>query len=187
VQVSVFWDLDGCLADFVRGCFAFHGKSLPYDEVQWDFDKQLELTPEEFWSPLGYEFWKNLPVLNDGAMVLNETVATIGLDNIGVLTSPCQTAGCVDGKLDWIRSNFPYLDRKVLVGSAKYLCSGPGRILIDDLGKNIEAWEASGGVGILYPQPWNANKGKKIDLGKYRRYLCRFASDGNLTAQDFYV
>jgi 5'(3')-deoxyribonucleotidase len=185
--VQVFWDVDGVICDFVRGSFALHGVSIPYDDVQWDFDKQLGLTPEEFWKPLGYDFWRNLPVLEHGRRLLTETIVVVGINNVGLLTSPCQTSGCVEGKLDWIKDHFPYMDRKVLIGAPKYLCAGPNKLLVDDNEGNIEAWRNAGGVGILYPQPWNKMKGAKIDLDRYRRYLCRVPLDGNLATQDFYV
>jgi hypothetical protein len=63
-------------------------------------------------------------------------------------------------------------DKRVLIANghtAKASVAGPGKILIDDKNENIDEWEAAGGIGILYPRPWNRLAGNPLPL-EYLRF-----------------
>ena len=57
--------------------------------------------------------------------------------------------------------------RRYALTPQKHLLAGPNRILIDDNDRNIEAFRAAGGIGILFPQPWNANHESQTNKTAY--------------------
>jgi hypothetical protein len=85
-------------------------------------------------------------------------------DNVCILTSPCRTAGCTDGKLDWVAKHFPSFQRRVLLGSAKHFCAHPKALLVDDHDENVAEFRRAGGVGLLVPQPWNERRNLPADI-----------------------
>lgn len=154
-------DMDGVLVDFVRGAIELH--DLPanlYDDPKslGDFDivKLSGLKPQDFWKDMGFDFWASLPWTADGMNILNLVLSKFGDKNICLLTSPCMTEGCIEGKLYWIRRNLPDFSRRFLVGPAKEFCAGPNNYLIDDSDHNRRTFEAHGGNCILVPRPWNS-------------------------------
>lgn len=160
----VFMDLDGVLADMVRGAFRVHGRSLPMKDVQWEFDKQLGIEPTEFWAAFDYNFWLNLDPLADGMELLRLVEGLVGVEQIGLLSSPCDTVGCRDGKQQWVNKHLPQYRKRLFLGSAKELFAGPTKVLIDDYGGhdgkpgNTQKFLMAGGWSVLAPRPWNCDR-----------------------------
>lgn len=155
---TIFFDMDGVLADFVLGAFALHGRSVPMEDVRWDFLTQIGfdgVNDPAFWEPMGFDFWAGLPAYEDGMQLLARAAEMVGADRIGLLTSPCDTPGCVDGKRDWVARRLPAYRKRLFVGSAKQLFAGPGKILVDDHDANADAFRAAGGQTFQPPRPWN--------------------------------
>lgn len=169
MQISCFFDLDGCLANFVGGAFDHHGIDMPMSEVRWDFvrDVGFKDREHEFWNPLGREFWAGLPILQDGVKFLSKVESLIPSNRIAFLSSPCNTDGCCDGKRDWVRKHFPSYSKRLLLGSAKEVCANPYSILIDDHEVNCDQFEASGGRAFLIPRPWNRLRGFVMADGSF--------------------
>lgn len=157
VTPRCFLDLDGVLVDFVRGVQEFHKVTLPYESVRWGLEAQMGFgdRKNEFWAPLGYEFWANLPWTQDGKEILDSVRVVFGA-NIGILSSPCSTLGCCDGKRDWVRRNLGAdLHRTCFLGADKSIFANPHSLLIDDNDDNVRKWREAGGAAILWPRPWN--------------------------------
>lgn len=166
----VFFDLDGVLADFVRGAFAHHGKSVPMPQVRWHFPQQLGFSgtwAPEFWEPLGYEFWAGLRPLADGFDLLRRVESAVGPDRVGILSSPCDTRGCAEGKREWVARHIPGYRKRLFLGSAKELFAGPGKVLVDDHDPNCERFSAWGGRSILVPRPWNDRRAECCPEGGF--------------------
>lgn len=166
----IFFDLDGVLADFVGGVFRLqHPKPAPrYDDVRWGLEEQLGYAdPADFWRQLGYEFWSELPAYEDGFGLLGAVATAVGLDGIGLLTSPCDTPGCLEGKRDWVRRHLPDYHRRLFIGSAKHLFAGPGKVLVDDHDANVDAFRAAGGRVVQPPRPWNRRSGETHERGSF--------------------
>lgn len=159
-----FLDLDGVLVDFVGGAFALHGRSLPRRAVQWDFDKQLGIPAADFWAPMGQAFWAGLDWTPEGRLLLGGIEGLFG-ENVVLLTSPCQTVGAVEGKVDWIRQYLPRYSRRFFVGPAKHTIAGPGKVLVDDHEGNVTPFVAHGGNAVLVPRPWNRRASETNDNG----------------------
>lgn len=164
-----YLDLDGVLVDFVGGALKVHGKTLSPDSVRWNFHEQIEVTPEEFWKPFGYHFWCKLGWTVEGPILLNLLERIFGED-IVLMTSPCETEGSVEGKVDWIKTHLPNYKRKFFVGPAKHLAAGPTKILVDDHEGNTDKFISRHGKAVLVPRPWNRLIGETNDRGQFDVY-----------------
>lgn len=151
-------DMDGVLVDFIGGACKHHGIKNPYDYPanlgKYDLMELILIKPEEFWKTLDREFWANLDPMHDFDPIMQLLEIEIGLKNICLLSSPCQTEGCMEGKLDWIKKYLPDFKRRFLFGPAKHFCSRNSRLLIDDSEMNTDSYD---GQSILVPRPWNRN------------------------------
>lgn len=154
-------DLDGVLVDFVGGACRFHGRKNPYvfDPVntrgQWDVVGLLGMDPTEFWQGLDRYFWRSLDWMEDGREILEVVENKFGKENVCLLSLPCDTVGCCDGKREWVREHLPDYSRRLLLGSAKEFAASPERVLIDDYPSNVERFGEAGGQSLLVPRPWN--------------------------------
>ena len=155
MRKRIFLDLDGVLADFVAGAARLHGKD-PASVTTWDFFERWSLTAADFWNPLGREFWANLPLTPEAHQIVALCEQAVGKENICLLTSPCDTDGCPEGKRDWVKKHLPDYRRRLLIGAAKEFCATPRSLLVDDHDANCKAFLLAGGVPCLFPRPWNA-------------------------------
>ena len=154
--MQCFLDLDGVLVDFVGGALKLHGRpDFPRKDIIWDFNEQLNLSPQAFWRNMGFDFWHGLLWTTEGRAILQIAKHYFGDANIAILTSPSKTPGCLDGKLSWIKNNIPEFSRQFFIGPAKHLLASPGKLLIDDCDNNTEKFEDCGGKVLLVPRPWN--------------------------------
>jgi hypothetical protein len=154
--LHILLDLDGVLVDFVRGsCEALGLDPLPPAEVRWNFYEQLGLSGEEFWPKLGKDFWAGLPWTEEGPSLVEALESSFPKESIAILSSPCRTPGCAEGKIAWIEKNLPQYVGRYFLGTAKYFLAGPRKILLDDYDRNVENFTRNGGVGVLTPRPWN--------------------------------
>ncbi len=163
----VFFDVDGVLADFVSGALSAHGKELEISTVRWGFPEQIGFTgvnDPAFWSPLGGDFWAGLRPYADGFALLRAAERLVGADRVALLTSPCDTAGCVDGKRAWVAKHLPDYRRRLFVGGAKHLFAAADKVLVDDHDANVDAFAGAGGWCVQPPRPWN-RLGDKCDAG----------------------
>lgn len=155
-----FLDMDGILVDFVEGACVLHGRPNPYGETkgQYDLDVVFGMTPEEFWSPMDYNFWAGLPKTHDSHLIVDMVKAYFPDEKLAILSSPSKmnTGHCVAGKTHWIQTHLPFLARSYIYAPKKKFLGAPGRVLIDDFEKNIEGFTAAGGQAFLYPRPWNS-------------------------------
>jgi hypothetical protein len=85
-----------------------------------------------------------------------------------ILSSPSRSLTSKVGKLAWIKMHIPENQHgKVLLypRAEKQLFSGENHILIDDLAKTIDEWNAKGGIGIHHTSAANTIKQlKKLGL-----------------------
>lgn len=159
--MKVFLDMDGVLVDFINGACRAHQVHNPYERDPqqsagvWDIERLVGMSVDEFWPPLGKDFWANLNWMPDGQAILAAVEQKFGRDNICLLTSPCDTDGCADGKLAWIRRHLPEYRRRYFLGPPKEFAASANRILIDDSDHNCERFGDEGGSTILIPRPWN--------------------------------
>ncbi len=140
-QNLVYLDLDGVMADFdahFPAQFGLDHKSMA-DDAMWE---TINRHPTYF---------RDMPVCR-GAKEFFDSVAWA--DPI-ILTACPRTnyPEVAKQKREWVREHLSTtcLILPVMGGRNKPLfMRGPGDILIDDFQKNIDAWEQSGGQGILH-------------------------------------
>ena len=168
-QYTCLLDLDGVLVEFVRGALAFHNKQLPPKEVRWHFPEQIGfkgILANEFWDPLGQEFWANLDWTEEGEHLLSELESLFG-NNIAIVSSPCNTPGCDDGKRDWVRKHLPEYRRRTFLGGDKHVFADSSKVLIDDYDPHISNFLNAGGQAFLVPRPWNSAISLTDDNGSF--------------------
>ena len=154
--VSIFFDLDGVLAHFVRGALKKHGREdVPVVSVPWGIEAHLGIAPEVFWSALDREFVETLEPYADGLELFKAAETVVGSDNIGILSSPWDTPGCFEGKRAWVAKHLPGYEKRFFTGAAKEMFAGPGKMLVDDRNENVDRFRSKHGCAVLVPRPWN--------------------------------
>ncbi len=152
-----FLDLDGVLADFVCGALKLHGKQMAYADVRWDFHASVGMSQEAFWLALGEEFWQSLDRTPEFDAIIQTVLERFEPAKVFILSSPCQTAGCVTGKARWVEKHLPQFARRLLLTNDKEIFAGSG-VLIDDSESNWQKWTQAGGRCFLFPRPWNMQR-----------------------------
>jgi 5'(3')-deoxyribonucleotidase len=158
---QILLDMDGVIVDFVKGVCGLHGRTNPYlngkNINEFGMDKIWGLSASDFWKDCGYEFWSSLEFSPEAESVISRVEECVGPENICLLTAPCATAGCIDGKREWVRKFMPAYSKRLLVGSSKEFLAAPGRLLIDDRNENVWSYVKASGPAFLFPRPWNDN------------------------------
>lgn len=160
--MKILLDMDGVLVDFVGSACKWHGLDHFFDDSinhgKWDINQMLPsyLPPKEFWGDLGYNFWRQAEPMPDFRPIMKTIESIFRIEDICILSSPCATARCMDGKEQWIRQWLPEYKRRFLFGSKKEFCAGPNRILIDDYDVNVSTFRENGGQAVLVPRLWNS-------------------------------
>lgn len=160
-MIQCNFDLDGVLANFIKGALEWHKKEGPVEE--WDFFAKWGVSEKEFWEDKGFDFWRLLEPYADGMSLLKEVEEACGEDSpiamqIGLMSSPCETAGCCDAKREWVREYLPQYYKRLTLVNEKEQHAGPTKILIDDSDSNCKKWRNAGGRAILVPRTWNVYK-----------------------------
>jgi hypothetical protein len=136
---TIYCDMDGVLVNFVKGYHELTGI---------DISNHVPGTAL-FWEPIderGAEWWANLEWMHDGKVLWNY----IKKYKPHILSSPSRSQSSRVGKDAWCRINIPgqYKDLLLYPRHEKQRFAGENRILIDDLEKTIDEWNAKGGIGI---------------------------------------
>jgi 5'-nucleotidase len=141
---KIFVDMDGVLADFIQGVEGPEFLNAPLAD-QKDYDaRKVELSNKGL--------FKKLPVMS-GMLKLKLFLQKCGVEwEVLTCSGTKNRQVVINDKIYWIRK---YVDSKVVVtatfkGKDKAFFAKPDRVLIDDRADNIAAWEAAGGVGILF-------------------------------------
>lgn len=142
-MVQLYLDIDGVFADFNYGFKLTTGKdieTLSKEELYKCFDLITEL---------GFEYWLNLPLMNNAKKLWNVTKNY----NPKFLSASLLKGhnNAEKGKTMWIKKYFGNYEVIVLRSAKlKYQYCKYGDILIDDNLRNITKWKEAGGIGILY-------------------------------------
>lgn len=172
-NVNILLDMDGVVVDWVKDVAQLFGKTKEELLPKWpagNFDIECVLpgvTSDILWDHInakGEDLWANMDEM-PWARRLYDGCRQRG--NVYFLTAPSNKGGCLAGKLRWMqRFTGDEWFKNFLIGKPKYLCGKPGNILVDDADKNIDAFNAAGGHGVLLPHIWNTNhavEGDPID------------------------
>ena len=152
----IFLDMDGVLCDFHTAVAALWGLDpAAIDDAKWAEIGEwgISVPMPDFWDRIeaeGRAWWEGLEKLPWTDELFDACADRA--DRVAILTSPAPFAACHEGKRAWIRDKFGRAD--VVITSAKSLCAGPGRVLIDDRTKYAEGWNAAGGTFVPLRRPW---------------------------------
>jgi len=200
---TIYWDMDGVLADFAGAVFEAHNVGNPQgdDLAQWyDYPtncgwkiepalKELGVEVESWYDPekMNTGWWANLAPHTEMLKLVNFFKGFAGLMSPRVLT--CIGAGdyaarSAAGKALWLKKHLPYT-RTIMVSSSKdkALLAREGNVLVDDKEETIDAWNAAGGTGVLVPRPWNSRWSKVLGPEQSVDYVRSFL-EGFLSVVD---
>lgn len=145
---EIYVDMDGVLADFF-GEWAKVMKVDHYSKIDnVDINDALQKIRDTD------NFWLNLPLLPQAKQLLELIKKVKG--SYTICSSPlADDPRSEPHKREWIKKNLSFFPpKKVIITSnkPKYATQSDGtpNILIDDFGKNVNAWEAAGGEGFKY-------------------------------------
>lgn len=156
-----FIDLDGVLADFIRGVLELH--KLPIEETisklkgNYNIAEALGIPTIEFWGTIdnSRDFWATLPKTHDADLILDTILHYYPIKQVYLLTAPSYHPNCYYGKVKWVNKHYPKLARRLILTGHKHLIAAPSRLLIDDSDANCSKFIKAGGKAILYPRYWN--------------------------------
>lgn len=157
-MINILLDMDGVIANFFKQACLYHGRSyMPEEITNYNISEIWGLTNDEFWAPLtGYDFWAGIEPY-DYAHEMFEKLKAIA--PVTICTAPSYDHNCIAGKLNWLDKHLGVKLNDVVFASKKYLLADEGTILIDDHSEKVRMFSGCGGVGILFPQPWNHGEG----------------------------
>ena len=155
IQYTIYCDMDGVLVDFDRG----------YQELTGMTTQQADaIGADTFWEPLtkaGAKWWITLNWMSDGKQLWNYIKKYTPI----LLSAPSQQESSRLGKRVWVKRELPDVKLILRPASQKQQYASPTSILIDDRQKNIDQWEAAGGIGILHTSTANTiEQLKKLGL-----------------------
>lgn len=139
-KYTIYCDMDGVLVDFDRGYQELTGVTTKHADSQG---------VDTFWEPLtkaGAAFWIKLKWMPDGKQLWNY----IKKYNPELLSAPSREESSRLGKRVWVKRELPGVKLILRSAERKQEFANPTSILIDDREKNIQQWEAAGGIGILH-------------------------------------
>lgn len=173
-----YCDLDGVLASFIAGS----GRLLYGDQRhppvnRWEFFSDWNITPDELYSRISDaspDFWRDLPFSSGWRQAIQ--AARLVEDNFTLLTRPTLCLKCVQGKHEWVELHREEIfglgctdhstDRLLVYRRKERLAkcpkTGKPNLLIDDSPENAQAWVLSGGIALLWAQPWNERDRKSL-------------------------
>jgi hypothetical protein len=147
-EYTIYCDMDSVLVDF----------DLGYQELTGMTTQQADANGvEAFWEPLskaGAKFWITLQWMPDGKQLWDY----IKKYNPILLSAPSREESSKLGKRVWVKRELPGVKLILKYASQKQEYASPTSILIDDRQKNIDQWEAAGGIGILHTSTPNTIK-----------------------------
>ena len=145
---DVYVDMDGVLVDFFNEWARLVGVKSYRDISKRDIPKALKKIVD---TP---NFWEDLPTLSGYKELLQTIKAVKG--KYRILSSPLANDPNVDpGKREWVRKHLGFFKpEKVIIdhNKSKYAKKPDGspNLLIDDFGKNVNAWQSAGGIAIKH-------------------------------------
>lgn len=180
--IEIFVDMDGVLADFTSSCAKVHKKQLPFDKPshrgKYDLADAWGISANEFWKPLSEkkDFWHTLEKTSEADQLMEFIERTLSVKPF-LCSSPSLDPNCYHGKAHWITTHYPHLLHRTILTNHKDFFAKRNHILIDDSDRNVTEFKKAGGIGILFPRPWNSRhtlsndpmKFVKLELNRFVR------------------
>jgi len=164
---TFYVDMDGVVADLMSSIIeVVYSKDAVTPVLRgwpkgvYDMAEAIGQSESKIWSAVRHEgtnFWRDLKRYAWANPFVNQLQE---LGDVLFLSSPSRDASSAAGKLQWITDNFSLMARDYVFTPKdhKWRLAGPTSILVDDSQDNIDDWNEHGGIGILFPRPWNDGK-----------------------------
>ncbi len=171
----ILLDMDGILSDYFRSAIQvnfkhnlFPNNDTLYPELlykkwntlfkgQWDMAKALEIDDDLWWKKTNYlDFWENMPKTKECDEVVHIIKDYVTNDNLFICSSHGNCEISSHGKCLWLKKYFKDIYKNQVLTQHKHLLANERHILIDDNELNIIKFRDDGGIGILFPRPWNS-------------------------------
>ena len=153
-MTTIYLDMDGVLVDFC-GAVAQLFERPDYVPVEFDFLSELAGSEAAFWKRVDAtpHFWENLPAYpwTDSLLCLTYEFGS----KVAIASHPKDAVSEV-GKRKWVAKHAAHLPCHFSLDKTIHACTNS--ILVDDCEQNVLRWQQQGGMAILFPQPWNANR-----------------------------
>lgn len=141
---TIFFDMDGVLADFDGFVFENLGRTFNNDESDAEMWQFLISTPHMYFNlkptPYAFILWETAKLLGAKMEILTAIPRRYVIEE------------SEQDKIDWIHKYISE-DVKVNIGpysADKWKYAKPGDVLIDDRSSNIHDWVNASGIGILH-------------------------------------
>lgn len=141
---KIYCDMDGVLADFVDQWKEYHKQDPTAHKKKIgkkEFDVFLDGAPLEFWTDMEF-----MPDARGGKALWDK----IKKYDTEILSSPAESEASRKGKQMWLKSKGINVPLNLKKSYKKQEFAAPNHILIDDYKRNIDQWNAAGGIGILH-------------------------------------
>jgi len=152
---TIYFDLDGVLADFYGEVTRRTGKLVYNQETAWDI---INADPE---------FFENLPVL-PGAKETVDFATALGL-NVRILTATGNNySDVMPQKVKWVIKNIGLRHDQITIvksGKDKQWYANNNSILVDDTPAVLHLWKAQGGTPLLHTDHGVTQEVIKMFLG----------------------
>ena len=157
-EYTIFCDMDGVLCNFDQGYRDLTRMSTSAADTKgtsffWNlFRKKVGKNEKDFWAnlqwqPGGKKLWEIISPYSPN--ILSSPAIDFKLPQDQQL-DPNKNQS-IQGKKIWIAKNLYNVNKEIFVPAVqKSTFAGPNHILIDDMEKNTNAWQASGGIAILH-------------------------------------
>lgn len=143
----LYVDMDGVLCDFLKGAGIATNKHF---KTHMDWEK-VKKTDWQILADMGSRFWARLPWTKDGKQLWNFVKDYEPRILSAFPTAPENKQHAINGKKEWIKKNLTGVKEVNLVkGIDKQKFARKNTILIDDSERNINQFNAQGGIGILH-------------------------------------
>jgi hypothetical protein len=155
---TIYCDMDGVLCDFDQGYEKLTGESTDEANAKgksyfWKlFRESVGKNEKDFWTnlpwqPGGEELWNHIK--SSSPNILSAPAVDFNLPQDQQLNPEFNQA--IQGKKEWISKHLNGVNKEIFVPAPqKSTFATSKHILIDDMQKNIDAWKAAGGIGILH-------------------------------------
>jgi len=142
--MKIYCDMDGVLADFVKGAETLTGKSI----TDWSKGSKAEKWGEIKSKP---DFWKTLPWMKGGQELWN-FIKKYDTEILSAYVEDTYDKNCIPGKKAWASTKLGLSSNKInLVKRVqKQRYANKNSILIDDYPKNVNEFRAKGGLGVVH-------------------------------------
>ena len=145
---TLYVDLDGVLAWWEKGANDMC-EGVSFDDFPIETGDPKRDIIQDFMDD-NYEFWSGIPRMPHFDKLWNAVKDHSPM----ILTSPhdVKDEDCKRGKEDWCKKHLNLDSDRVLVKREKWHwakdADGKPNILVDDMDKNLDAWEEHGGIAI---------------------------------------